>query len=96
MNFLQTLPYLGKITSYHLARNIGLDVAKPDRHLTRLSAEYGFTTAQEMCEFIAKNVGERIGTVDVILWRAINLGITFPLASQSSPRQKPVYQVVAL
>ena len=35
VEFLTTLPYIGKTTKYHLARNLGLDVCKPDRHLER-------------------------------------------------------------
>jgi len=34
---LQGLPYIGPTTCYHLAKNIGLDVAKPDRHLLRVA-----------------------------------------------------------
>lgn len=75
INFLYTLPFIGDITKYHLGRNIGLDVAKPDRHLARIALEYQFGTVQGMCEFIAYRVGERIGTADVIIWRACNLGL---------------------
>jgi hypothetical protein len=36
---LKTLPYIGPITAYHLAKNLGLPVAKPDRHLPRWPPE---------------------------------------------------------
>jgi hypothetical protein len=42
LSFLETLPWIGPITKYHLARNLGLDVAKPDRHLVRLANRFGF------------------------------------------------------
>jgi hypothetical protein len=72
--FLETLPFIGSITKYHLARNLGVDCAKPDRHMTRLAKTFGFTDVQAMCEEIKKATGDRIGTIDVILWRACNLG----------------------
>jgi hypothetical protein len=37
LGVLQSLPYIGPVTCYHLAKNIGLQVAKPDHHLTRLA-----------------------------------------------------------
>jgi hypothetical protein len=41
---LQRLPYIGPITVWHLAKNLRLDVAKPDRHLARVSTQLGFET----------------------------------------------------
>jgi len=35
--YLQTYPFIGNITKYHLAKNLGFDVVKPDRHLVRLT-----------------------------------------------------------
>lgn len=63
------LPWIGPITKYHLARNLGIDCAKPDRHLSRLAEKYDFKDVQEMCAYLAERTGSRIGTVDVILWR---------------------------
>jgi len=71
---LSLLPFIGPVTKYHLARNLGLDTAKPDRHLTRLAEHFDFPDVQSMCEALASKVGERIGVVDLILWRACNLG----------------------
>lgn len=73
IEFLETLPFIGKITKYHLARNLGIDCAKPDRHLERLAYRFGFSSTHDMCDYVAKKTGERIGTVDVILWRYSNL-----------------------
>ena len=72
--FLNTLPWIGDITKYHLARNLGLDFCKPDRHLVRIARGYSMTP-EELCHKLAKETGERIGVVDVVLWRAANLGI---------------------
>ena len=73
LELLAELPWIGGITKYHLARNLGIDVAKPDRHLVRLAKEYDFDDVQEMCDYVAHRTGDRIGTVDVVLWRYSNL-----------------------
>ena len=73
LEYLETLPHIGPITKYHLAKNLGIQVAKPDRHLVRLAKHFDFKTAQELCEFISKHVGDNIITVDVVLWRYSNL-----------------------
>lgn len=72
--FLISLPWVGEITKYHLAKNLGADIAKPDRHLVRIARRYG-TTSQSLCEKLAKETGYRIATVDLIIWRAANLGV---------------------
>ena len=69
VEFCGTLPWLGVITKFHLAKNIGVDVAKPDVHLTRLAEAEG-TTAQELCDRLAKETGYRAATIDLITWRA--------------------------
>lgn len=74
LGYLETLPWIGPITKFHLARNLGLDYAKPDRHLQRLADTLGFPDAQSLCKKVAVLTGERVGVVDVILWRACNLG----------------------
>jgi len=74
LGYLEGLPFIGRVTKYHLARNLGLDYAKPDRHLSRLASRYG-TDVQSFCEGISRQSGDRVGTVDVVLWRAANLGI---------------------
>jgi len=71
--YLDTLPMIGPITKYHLARNLGIDCAKPDRHLVRLAEKFGFKDVQVMCEALANHSGWRVGTVDVILWRYCNM-----------------------
>lgn len=72
LDFLKSLPWIGDITKYHLARNLGIDVTKPDRHLVRIAQQYG-TTPQILCETLSKRTGDKVGVVDVVLWRAANL-----------------------
>lgn len=72
--YLAALPWIGNITKYHLAKNCGIDCAKPDIHLQRL-ADRERTTVHDLCARIAKETGYRIGTVDLVLWRACATGI---------------------
>jgi hypothetical protein len=72
--FCESLPFIGGITKYHLAKNFGVDVAKPDVHLQRLAEREG-TTPQALCERLARESGYRTSTVDVILWRACAIGL---------------------
>lgn len=80
IGYLDSLPFIGKVTRYHLARNLGFDVVKPDRHLVRLAAEYDMTPF-ELCNEIHKQTGRRLGTIDVILWRYCEQKKQLPLAS---------------
>ncbi len=68
---LQALPFIGPITSWHLAKNLGLDVAKPDRHLARVSERLGFSSADHLCRELAAATGEQIKVVDLIVWRYV-------------------------
>ena len=68
LDTLKDLSFIGDITKYHLARNLGFDYIKPDRHLQRLADEYGMTPF-EFCDLIHDETGRRLGTIDVILWR---------------------------
>lgn len=74
IEFCATLPWIGPTTKYHLAKNLGADVAKPDVHLKRLADPEGMT-AQELCERLANETGYRAATIDLILWRACADGI---------------------
>ena len=74
LDWLQKLPWIGHITKFHLAKNYGLDVAKPDRHLGRLAAHYN-TTPAKLCESLSNQTSDRVATVDLVIWRACNLGL---------------------
>ncbi len=45
LNYLQTLPHIGKITANHLARNLGENVVKYDIWIQRLGVVYGGNNA---------------------------------------------------
>jgi hypothetical protein len=69
LNQLSRLPYVGPVTVWHLAKNLGLDVAKPDRHLVRVAAHLGFRDPHDFCTAIAKASGEQAKVVDLVVWR---------------------------
>jgi len=63
IDFIKTFPYMGAATSFHLAKNIGLDVVKPDRHLIRISTLLGFDTPNELCNVISGRIQEKISLI---------------------------------
>ncbi|MFZ3134291.1 MAG: hypothetical protein WBH08_11565 [Methanothrix sp.] len=69
ISVLQQFPYIGPITVYHLAKNIGIHVAKPDRHLVRMAKAAGYSDVQLFCRTISKLSGDSIPVVDIVLWR---------------------------
>jgi hypothetical protein len=69
LDTLQEFPYIGPVTVYHLAKNIGLPVAKPDRHLIRIARNFGFNDVQLLCRHISELSGDSIPVVDIVLWR---------------------------
>jgi hypothetical protein len=72
--FIEILPWIGPITRWHVAKNFGLDVIKPDRHLVRV-ATAASCTPQALCAKIAAHTGDCLPLVDTVLWRAGNLGL---------------------
>ena len=67
--FFETLPYVGPVTKYHLARNLGLDFAKPDLHLVRIARKFR-RTPRSLCRLVSEETGERVGVVDLVFWKA--------------------------
>jgi hypothetical protein len=70
------IPYVrGPAISRQVMRDLGaVDVAKPDRLLLRIAERAGDTVAG-LCERLAKQSGDRVGTVDAVLWFAASRGI---------------------
>jgi len=73
VDFLQKLDFIGPITKFHLAKNIGLDVVKPDRHLVRLAKVAKFDSPRDLCESIAEITGDKVSVIDLVLWRYATL-----------------------
>ncbi len=70
---LEELPFVGPVTKFHLAKNLGLDVAKPDRHLVRLAHAAGASSPERLCRLISEATGDRVATVDLVFWRYATL-----------------------
>ncbi len=67
--YLESFEYLGPVTSIHLAKNLGLDLVKPDRHLCRVAEAAGYGSPEEMCKVISTATGDRLGIIDLVIWR---------------------------
>lgn len=72
-NALHSFPFIGPVTSYHLAKNLGMDVVKPDRHLCRMTVAAGYENPHSLCADICMHVGDRLSVVDLVLWRFATL-----------------------
>lgn len=71
--YLTTFDFIGPITGFHLAKNIGVDVVKPDRHLVRMATSAGYSCPEELCSAITGITGEKVSVVDLVLWRYATL-----------------------
>lgn len=80
----RSLPGVGPVTCYQLAKNLGRDLAKPDIWLCRLAGipdrpggrvAERFAACRDLCIPLARATGDRIATVDSMLWLACNKGI---------------------
>lgn len=78
VNYLQELPYMGPVTAHHLAKNLGMDVVKPDRHLKRMARTSGYECPARMCSEIGQVVGDSLKVIDLVLWRYATLDRQYP------------------
>jgi len=88
------LPWVGKITQWHLAKNLGVDCAKPDRWLVRLAAVSG-ETVDALCRRLHDASGDRVATVDYVLWRACAVGLVVIAGDQVLLRSQDIGRDVA-
>jgi hypothetical protein len=68
-SYLESFDFIGRVTSLHLAKNLGLDVVKPDRHLCRVAEVAGYDSPATMCRFISEETGDKVSVVDLVIWR---------------------------
>ncbi|ESX23538.1 hypothetical protein [Mesorhizobium sp. LSJC264A00] len=73
INFCGALPHIGGITKYHLAKNVGVDVAKPDIWLERVASQSA-ETVQELCARLSRQSGDSVSTVDYVIWKTCQQG----------------------
>lgn len=69
IEFLKELPYVGPVTSCHLAKNLGVPMVKSDRHLVRIARGAGYQSADRMCRVISELVGDSLSVIDIVMWR---------------------------
>lgn len=74
IDFLRSLPWVGTVTAWHLAKNLGGDYAKPDVHMERL-ARRDKTTTHKLCARLARQTGYKIASCDTVLWKACSEGL---------------------
>jgi len=69
---LDTLPRIGPVNRYHLARNLGIgDAVKPDLHLMRIARAYAMSSPDILVDTLRCNQylsNYRRGTIDLMLW----------------------------
>lgn len=69
---MEGLPHIGPTLKYHLARNLGFDVVKPDLHLTRMAAHFGVMGPDVLCNSVqisnpyAQSLN--LGQIDYCIW----------------------------
>ena len=90
MAWCASLPWIGKITKFHLAKNFGVRRRQPDVHLQRL-AEQG-VTPHELCADLAVKTGYRIATIDLLLWRACANRVLNSRSAELEPRPRDPQQ----
>ena len=73
LKYLKSLPHIGDITKYHLARNLGLNYGKPDRHMVRIIDAFGYNNVQTFCKDVSDLSHDKIGVVDLVFWRYATL-----------------------
>lgn len=66
---LTRLPWIGKITCWHLAKLLGADVVKPDVHLQRAAKAAGYSDPLALAKTLQEATGESLTVVDSVLWR---------------------------
>ena len=84
LDWCKSIPFIGEDTKFQLAKNFGANVPKPDRWLARLagvpdkpraSVTLRFAACLDLCRALSEATGERVATVDSILWLACNKGV---------------------
>lgn len=80
----RAMPGVGAVTCFQLAKNLGRDLPKPDIWLCRLAGipdrpggrvQERFAACRALCLPLAEATGDRIATVDSLLWLACNKGV---------------------
>lgn len=69
---MTSLGFIGPVTKFHLARNLGFDVAKPDRWMCRIANRLGWESVNSMCEYLSKKYSMSMKEIDITLWKYVS------------------------
>lgn len=84
VTWCKTIPFVGDDTQFQLAKNLGADLCKPDIWLCRLAGfpdkprrpvQVRFAACMALCRHLAEATGDKLATVDSLLWLACNKGV---------------------
>lgn len=84
LNWCISIPYIGKITKYHLAKNLGANLVKPDIWLCRLAGisddsklpvNQKFSACMTLVQSLARETEDNLAAVDSLLWLACVKGV---------------------
>jgi hypothetical protein len=77
VRFCGRIPFVGRLSRYDMARDLGANVVRPDWRLSRLSHLEGLSV-WEMCHRLARQTGYREATIGVILEAAFIVRLIDP------------------
>jgi len=84
-DWCEKLPWIGGITKFHAAKNLGADVVKPDRWIARLAAR-AETTPEALLRGPSAELGWRLATADLVVWWGCAYGhIEIPAEASARP-----------
>ncbi len=66
---MTALKFIKDVTKFHLARNLGFDVAKPDRWMKRIAQRFECESVKQMCQYLSKKHNLQVKEIDLILWK---------------------------
>jgi hypothetical protein len=66
---MTALKFIKDETKFHLARNLGFDVAKPDRWMKRIAENFECETVGQMCKYLSKKHNMPVKQIDLVLWK---------------------------
>lgn len=73
IEYLETLPYIGKKTKYHLASLIGMDCAEPNKYTLRISKHFNWDNPRLMCEWLSDETKDKVAVISVVLTKYCEL-----------------------
>lgn len=76
-NSLEIFPFVGPVTCFHLAKNLGVSTAKPDRHLSRIASLTGYYDPTDFCSDLSEITGDDISVIDIVFWRYATINTNY-------------------